>query len=230
VKHRQLAITATIAFAIVVLVVGVASVDADLENQVFTSKTEHLRIVVPRGWRATDQPSYPGLLLWMMRSQPEGRIVLTSEPFTRELYCSWPLDCRKSRESLPARMACALRDRLQRQGMHVDATQAGPKENEEAGLPSVWIEYDDGKHFLRQAIAFDRERSIASLVLSAPTRAGRTAHVRAFEQALRTMRSTAGEPSSTTASAPPDAGVAPELGSAAVDSPARREPIGPCPP
>ena len=61
---------------------------ADLENQVFTSRSDRIRIVIPRGWRGTDQPSYPGLALWMMRSQPPGRIVLTSEAFTRELYCS----------------------------------------------------------------------------------------------------------------------------------------------
>ena len=59
---------------------------AELENQVFTSRADRLRMVVPRGWRATDHPTYPGLLLWMMRTQPPGQIVLSSEAFTRELY------------------------------------------------------------------------------------------------------------------------------------------------
>jgi len=207
-----------------------STVDADLENQVFTSKTERLRMVVPRGWRATDQPSYPGLLLWMMRSQPEGRIVLTSEPFTRELYCSWSDHCRLSKEPLASRMACALRDKLQHQGMHVDAIQAGPKENEEAKLPSVWIEYDDGKHFLRQAIAFDEERAVISLVLSTPTRQARTAHVRAFEQALRTLHVLApSESASAETAGSSDVGSA-ARGSSAGDSPAAPQihPIGAC--
>ena len=70
--------------------------------------------------------------------------------------------------------------------MRVGPVQAGPKENEAAGLPSIWFEYDDGKHFLRQAIAFSSDRAI-SLVLSAPTSEARATHTRAFEQALRTL-------------------------------------------
>ena len=76
---------------------------AELENSVFTSRAHRLRMVVPRGWRATDQPSYPGLLLWMLRSQPPGQIVLTAETFTRTQYCSWPIACRTSPESLSSK-------------------------------------------------------------------------------------------------------------------------------
>ncbi len=174
--------------AIAVVVVVTASLaSADLENSVYTSKTDKLRLVVPRGWRATDEPSYPGLLLWMMRSEPEGRIVLTSEPFTRDVYCSWPVRCQMSHDSLPAKAACALGSKLAGQRVRVGPVQGGPKENEDAGLPSVWFEYDDGKHFLRQALAIDEDR-VVSLVLSAPTAEARNAHVRAFEQALRTLR------------------------------------------
>jgi hypothetical protein len=69
----------------------------------------------------------------------------------------------------------------------VGPTQAGPKENELAGMPSVWFELDDGKRHLRQAVALDEDR-IVSLVLQASSAEARTAHVRAFEQALRTLR------------------------------------------
>jgi hypothetical protein len=161
--------------------------NAELENQVFTAKTEHLRLVVPRGWRATDQPSYPGLLLWMMRDQPEGRIVLTSEPFTRDVYCSWPVQCQMSHDALPTKLACALGKKLEHEGLHPGPIQAGPKENEDAGLPSVWFEYDDHRHFIRQAVAIDHDH-VVSLVLSAPSADARSAHIRAFEQALRTLR------------------------------------------
>ena len=169
-------------------IVGVATLaSAELENSVYTSKTDKLRLVVPRGWRATDQPSYPGLLLWMMRSEPEGRIVLTSEAFTRDVYCSWPVRCQMSHDALPAKAACALVAKLTSQRVRVGPVQEGPKENEDAGLPSVWFEYDDGKHFLRQALAIDEDH-VVSLVLSAPTADARNANVRAFEQALRTLR------------------------------------------
>jgi len=160
---------------------------ADLENLVFTSRTEHLRLVIPRGWRASEQPSYPGVLLWMARSQPPGQIVVTSEPFTHGLYCSWPPACRPTnheREALTSAYACAIRTKLQAARFKVDAFQAGPKENELAGLPSLWFEYQDGKHFLRQAVAFSDERAV-SLLLSTPTAEARAAHARAFEQALR---------------------------------------------
>lgn len=173
--------------AAIAIAVGTPTVNADLENSVFTSKAHRIRVVVPRGWRATDQPSYPGLLLWMLRSQPEGKMVLTAEPFTRAKYCSWPLECRASPDPLPVKLACAIRAKLAAQRLHVGPTQAGPKENEQAGMPSVWFELDDGKQHLRQALALDEDR-IVSLTLQAPSAQARTAHVRAFEQALRTLR------------------------------------------
>jgi hypothetical protein len=167
------------------LVVG--SSEADLENQVFTSKQEAIRLVIPRGWRATDQASYPGLLLWLMRNQPDGRIALTAEPFTRNLFCSWPVQCQASRETNAAKYACAVRSQLVKQHFHVGPTQIGPKDNETVGLPSVWFEYDDGSHFLRQAIAMDQRHAV-SLILSAPSADARANHIRAFEQTLRTLR------------------------------------------
>jgi hypothetical protein len=173
--------------AVIFLGLAVGSSAADLENQVFTSKQEAIRLVIPRGWRATDQASYPGLLLWLMRNQPDGRIALTAEPFTRNLFCSWPVQCQASRETNAAKYACALRTQLVRQHFHVGPTQIGPKENETAGLPSVWFEYDDGSHFLRQAIAMDQRHAV-SLVLSAPSADARANQIRAFEQTLRTLR------------------------------------------
>ena len=158
------------------MLIGVVAfpVDAELENHVFMLEARSAcESSLPRGWRETDQPSYPGVLLWMMR--PEARIVLTAEAFTHELYCSWPITCRTSHEitSMSAKLACAMRQKLIDQRMRVGPVEAGPRENEEAGLPSVWFEFDDGKHFLRQAVAFGEDRAI-SLVLSAPTSDGRS--------------------------------------------------------
>ena len=175
---------------LVAMVMGVWLVGdsrAELENQVFTSRSDRLRLIVPRNWRATDHPTYPGILLWMMRTQPPGQIALSSEAFTRELYCSWPVACRAAIDTPTNKYACALRAKLQAQKLRVGPTQAGPKENETNGIPSVWFEYDDGKRFLRQAIAVTRDRAI-SLVLSAPTQEARSAHVRPFDQALRTLQ------------------------------------------
>ena len=191
-------------------VAAVALVDdshAELENQVFTSRANRLRMIVPRGWRATDHATYPGLLLWMMRTQPPGQIVLTAETFTRDLYCSWPRACRDVIDTPTNKYACALRTKLQAQKIAVGPNQAGPKENQAAGLPSVWFEYDDGKRFLRQALAVTNDRAI-SLVLSAPSQEARSAHVRSFDQALRTLRVlTAAESVAPTIANLPDAAI-----------------------
>lgn len=238
-----LALAAALAVAAGVLVEDSA---AELENLVFTSRADRLRLVVPRGWRASDQPSYPGLLLWMARSQPQGQIELTVEAFTRELYCSWPVTCRTSHDGLPSKYACALRPKLEAQHLKVGPVQAGPKDNEDAGLPSIWFEYDDGKHFLRQAIAFSTDRAI-SLVLAAPTSTARATHVRAFEQALRTLHLLSAEETAraegitaTSAGAPGDAGpvdsgaladgAALDAGVLFESAPAPKiSPVGPCP-
>ena len=201
-----LALVASLVVAVLVLV---EDSEADLDNLVFTSKPDRIRMVVPRGWRATDQPSYPGFLLWMMRSQPPGQIVLTSEVFTRELYCSWPVACRNSADPVLQRYVCALRTKLEAALMKVGALQPGPKENEAAGKRSIYFEYEDGRRFLRHAFTFTNDRFI-TLVLSAPTNEGRATHVRPFDQALRTLRPL------TLDEAEPDADAAITIGDAAL--------------
>ena len=228
---RRLALLAAIAF-----LVGLHRVPAraELEGQVFTSRPDRLRMIVPRGWRVTDQPTYPGLALWMMRSQPPGQIVLTGEAFTRDLYCSWPPACRDTQEPLTAKYACAIRAKLVAQRLRVGPVQQGPKENASAGLPSVWFEYDDGKRFLRQAVALTQERAL-SLVLSSPTAEGRAAHIRTFDQALRTIRlidaDEADEPVAPAepAPAPPADGVRPAPPPIALAPAPRLDPVGACP-
>lgn len=175
------------AVIVAALAVALPPSHAEVENRVFTSSQDRLRLVVPRGWRESDAASYPGLLLWMIG--PNAKMVLTAEPFTRQLYCSWPIKCRTSHEvdTVSGKFACALAQQLTSQHMKVSPVQAGPKENEEAGLTSVWFEYDDGHHFLRQAVAVADDRAI-SLVLSAASADARAAGIRAFESALRTLR------------------------------------------
>jgi hypothetical protein len=184
-KRLVLALAAAVLIALAIATTR--PVDAELENSIFTSKLHHLRLVVPRGWRATDQPSYPGMLLWMLRSKPDGKMVLTAEPFTRTVYCSWPPECRSTSDPLPVKLACALRQKLTKEHLRVGPVQAGPKENEQAGMPSVWFELDDGHHYLRQAVALGEDR-VVSLTLTTNSAEARSSHVRAFEQALRTLR------------------------------------------
>jgi hypothetical protein len=221
--------------AAIAVVVGIsgAIAFADLENQqrggeagVFTSKSDRIRLVVPRAWFATDQPSYPGVLLWMMHEQPEAHIVLTAEPFSRRLYCSWPVACRTSHDTLQNKLACSLATKLKNQKMRVGPIQAGPRENEAAGMPSVWFEYDDGKRYLRQAVSLTEDR-VVSLVLSTSSTEARTSYVRAFEQALRTLRPLTAEETVPQAGETADAGVVVEAdGGALADAAPAQPPAG----
>jgi len=244
-RLRRLVFPLALAAALAVAVGAVVEDSAaDLDNLVFTSRPDRLRLLVPRGWRASDQKSYPGLLLWMARTQPQGQIELTGEAFTHDLFCAWPVACRTGRDAVPAaRYACALRAKLEAQRLKVGPIQAGPKETEAAGLPSVWFEYDDGRHFLRQAIAMSSDRAF-SLVLSAPSSDARAAHTRAFDQVLRTMQLLSPEETArndAVDAAPP--GDAPPSDAGLIDgaildggiafetapAPAAASPIGPCP-
>ncbi len=187
-KGARRVLATTLALAVTIGgAVAFRSASAELENHVFTSRADRLRLVVPRGWRESDAPSYPGLLLWLMR--PEATMVLTGEELTRDLYCSWPVTCRTSHElgTLQGKFACALRQKLTNERMRVGPAQAGPKENEDAGVPSLWFDYDDGTHFMRQAVALGEDR-VFSLVLAARSAEARNGQIRAFEQTLRTMR------------------------------------------
>ena len=70
-------------------------------------------------------------------------------------------------------------------------------------MPSVWFELDDGKQFLRQAVALARGSRSSACRSRAESAEARSAHVRAFEQALRTLRPLTPEELGS-ALAPPD--------------------------
>jgi hypothetical protein len=189
------------------LLVGVPS-RADLDNQVFTSRAQGIRLTVPKGWRASDLASYPGVVLWMLRSQPPGWIIVGAEPLRQQLVCSWPPECRTLSQPLAVRYACALRLQLERQNVLVGPVQAGPKENIAAGLPSIWFEFTDGKRFVRQALAVNERRAV-SLVLSTTSVADRATHARAFDQALRSLRELADDAAAPATAANAPSGDAP---------------------
>jgi hypothetical protein len=201
--------------------------DATLENQVFTSRAHRIRVSVPRGWRASDQSSYPGVLLWMRRSKPPGMMLLTSEAIDDTIYCAWPAQCRQLADTLAAQYACALASRLEGMGFRVGPVQAGPRDGE---LPSVWLEYDDGKRWLRQAVASD-DVLAHTLILSAGSAQQRAGHARSFDQALRSVHPLADDeieppapvdarPADADPAAPPPPDAAPAAGSAAAPAPA----------
>jgi len=110
-------------------------------------------------------------------AQPaQGQIELTGEDFTRDLYCSWPVTCRTSRDNLPAaKYACALRVKLEAQHLRVGRSRLDRGRTRRRASRRLWFEYDDGRHFLRHAIAMSADRAF-SLVLSTPTADARATH------------------------------------------------------
>ena len=114
-----------VALGLCALLVHERSSRAELDNSVFTSIPDRVRVVVPRGWSVTDQPSYPGLLLWMLRTDPPGQIVVTSETLTHELYCSWSPACRTGSASLTDQYACAIREQ-DRKSTRLNSSHSSP--------------------------------------------------------------------------------------------------------
>ena len=132
-----------------------------------------------------------------------------------------------SHDALPAKLACAL---AQQAGDAAASTSGrsrpARRRTRRPACRRVWFEYDDGKQFLRQAVAIDADH-VVSLVLSASSTEARNAHVRAFEQALRTLRPlTAEEMGVLAGSAAPAAGSAARAGSAATPAGSAAAPAG----
>src|SRR5262245_40696640 len=172
--------------AVALVVVGAAigaallpvRADAGLEGDVFTSREANIRMVAPRDWRVSDLPSYPGVLLWMVRTRPRGLMLLTVETVDRHARCAWPAACRSAGRPLAEQMACALSARLSTTRFQVGPVQSGR---------TPWFDYDDGRRWLRQAVLVSGATAV-TLILSTESPTDRATHVRTFDRALRSLR------------------------------------------
>jgi len=206
------------AFALVVacaaalaLVVGTPA-SATLDEDVYTSRDHDVRMVTPRGWRVSESPAYPGVLLWMNRTKPSGQMLLTVDDIGPAAQACWPKSC--PREASVRGFLCVLQSRLTAAGF-----QVGPVED------GRWFDYQDGKparRFMRQGVVVLGHRAF-TLILATPATSDRVAHARAFDRALRSIRSLGAEEEA----APVDAG-APGDGGVPVDGGAPAEPVPPC--
>jgi len=203
-KRRGSPVIVIATFAVVaIVVVGLQlgpGAEATLDGDVFTSRDANVRMVVPRGWRVSDLPNYPGVLLWMVRTSPPGVMLLTVDTIDRDLRCSWPPRCRAAGTPLADQVACGLAARLGETGFRVGEVQPGR---------APWFDYEDDRRWLRQAVLV-AGRSAVTLILSAQSAADRSSQARAFDRALRSLRPlTASEAAAAAvAEAARDAGVA----------------------
>jgi hypothetical protein len=199
---------ALLAIAVATIVVG-ASARAAIDGNTFTSETHNVRMTLPRGWRAADQPTYPGIIVRMFHTRPRATILLAVDPLD-EVLANVAAECRTRQvnEKEPAvlapqamQVACQQRRRLGELGFEVAAIK-------EAERP--WFDYRADRRDLRQGLAILGE-SVFTLVLAADTSSVRAQYARTFDKLLRSLRQLE---ASERSSPPEDAGASADGGAA----------------
>ena len=147
---------------------------ADIEGEVFRSAEWGIQMRAPSNWQMTEQTSYPNIILHLLRPVPAGRILLSAERITAPLT---------SRE-----YAGRTIEVLRKLGFRVRT----PQQHKKTG--AYWIDFDNGKAYLRQALLVS-DRVAYALTLSAADGRGRSQHLRAFDYALRSIRIDRANPS-----------------------------------
>lgn len=143
---------------------------AEVVGNRYQSKAWGLRITAPANWYLSQQTSYPDILLWMYRPNPPGKMLLSAEE----------LDDGLTSRQYAERTADTL-TKLKASKFQVGTPQL------HAATGAYWIDFDDGKTFLRQALLVSGNVGY-SLTLSATGEKLRQQHVRAFDYALRRIR------------------------------------------
>lgn len=177
------------ALLVVAAVLGgaIAIATAEIEGGTFSSETHNVRVTLPRGWRISDQPTYPGVILRMFKTRPRLSMLLAVDRLD-DLRAGIDADCRTRGSSvdravqtpatLPMQLACAQSRRLAELGFEV-----GPIK--EAARP--WFDYAGKTRQLRQGVVVLGD-NVFTLVLAADTAAGRAQYARTFDKALRSIR------------------------------------------
>ena len=131
----------------------------------------------------------PGSLLWMMRSQPEGKIVLTAEAVhARALLLVAGRVPHEPRVDCPAKFACALRQKLHGAAACASVrSRPVPRRTRRPGYRRCGSSTTTASTSFARPSRSREDRAI-SLVLSTDVERRAREHVRAFEQALRTLR------------------------------------------
>ena len=201
--HRRIAAAATIA----ILVGGAALIaGATIEGGTFSSETHNVRMTLPRGWRISDQGTYPGIIVRMFRTRPRGTILVAVDPLA-DATQGIEETCRTRPGTgegaapvtlaLEVQIACQQSRRLSKLGFTVGAIK-------EAARP--WFDYSTDKRELRQGVVV-LEDTVFTVVLAADTIASRAQYARTFDKALRSLRQLETAAEAAAAAAAGDGGV-----------------------
>lgn len=140
---------------------------ADIEGDRFTSDEWRVSLTAPRGWLLTEQTSYPNILLWMVKHDPEGKMILSAETVEDGVDAQ-----------AYAQETLALLETFGFQGR-------APTVHSSTG--AFYYDIDDGLTYLRQAFLVSDGIGYA-LTLTAGDSSVRAQHSRAFDYALRAIR------------------------------------------
>lgn len=156
-----------IAALTIALLAWATRAQAQVETGRVESSAWRIRISAPEGWRISAQGSYPRVIAWMNRTGPAGTMLLTAE--------------RPKNPASSVQYAQQTVAQLRAMGYTIET-----EPQLHAATQALWIEFDDGKTFFRQAVLISGDIAYG-LTLSAPDRRVRAQHLRAFDYALRSM-------------------------------------------
>jgi hypothetical protein len=179
------------------LVVAIAArdSDADVDGGTFTSSVHNVRATLPRGWRISDQATFPGVILRMFRTRPRATILVAVDQLV-DARARVDASCKTG--AIEVQIACHQTLRLAALGFETGAIK-------EAARP--WFDYGDDKRQLRQGVAVIGGR-VFTVVLAADTTASRAQYARTFDKILRSLRRHEAEGATTMpGDAPSDGGV-----------------------
>ena len=199
------------AIVAVVVVGGAAMIaSADIEGGTFSSEGHNVRMTLPRGWRISDQATYPGIILRMYRTRPRATMMIAVDSLA-DATAGIEEACRTRQaatEGAPAvtlalevQIACQQGRRLGTLGFTVGTIK-------EAARP--WFDYATDRRELRQGVVV-LDDTVFTVVLAADTAATRAQYARTFDKALRSLRQLE-TPEEAAAAAAGDAGIVLDAG------------------
>lgn len=150
-----------------VFVAFAAVATAGIDGSDFESAKWRVKMSAPKNWQLTEQTSYPNVLLWMVRHGPDGKMLLSAE--------------RVAEGDDALAYANRTSELLEKMGFTLRAPQL------HSATGAYWLDFDNGRVYLRQAFIVANGIGYA-LTLSAADSRTRSAHLRAFDYSLRSIR------------------------------------------
>lgn len=151
----------------IALAAAAAPARAEIDEDRYRSPEWRIAMRLPTSWQTTEQTSYPNILLWLVRHNPDAKLLLAAEPVAAEL------DAKAYAE--------ATIERLHALGFEVRPPQL------HAATGAYYMDFDDGRTFLRQAVLVVGGAGF-SLTLAAEDSTSRGQLLRVFDEALRSLR------------------------------------------